>query len=303
MKVDKITIGATVPVVQYGNIMPSVELSDVSLEEGTKVGMKFIGDLFEKYSEKGGLIPKEVITTYATKKSFNEGIDIGFEPIQHIYTLDSKPLVSVTDYIKRFYKPFDVETISSVLESKWGIPQQVIRDLWEANGELTSIFGDVVHRALDYFEKFKSYGEIISSQQKDELNYCLPKHPILRNIVEGFLEINKGEVGEVHTEVLLSDIKNGICGTADRVVILDKDKKICRIKDYKVNINSEEKDKTHKVLPPFDNLPSSKLSKYQLQLSLYANLLQASGWVVEGLDVFIYENEWKHYKLDVLKII
>ena len=52
MKVDKITIGATVPVVQYGNIMPSVELSDVSLEEGTKVGMKFIGDLFENIQKK-----------------------------------------------------------------------------------------------------------------------------------------------------------------------------------------------------------------------------------------------------------
>ena len=305
MKIESIKIEATIPCSQYGNLRPTIEMSDVTIEEAEKKGMELILPLFEKYSEKGGLIPREMVSiTIPKKKSFNEeGVEIGFEPISHKYFYEGKPLVGVTDYIKKFYKPFDAETISSVLESKWGVPQQIIRDLWTSNGELTSIFGNVVHRALEYFDKFKSYGEIISSQQKEELNYCLPKHPILRKIVEGFLEINKGEVGEVHTEVLLSDVKNGICGTADRIVILDKEKKICRVKDYKVNINSEEKYKTHKVLPPFEDLPSNKLSKYQLQLSVYSNMLENSGWTVQGLDVFVYEDIWRHYELPVLKVI
>lgn len=304
MKIDNLKFGAVIPTQTYGNLQPSIEMSDVSIEEGIKVGVGFISDLFEKYSEKGGLVPKEIIKVVATKKSFNEeGVEIEFEPVGHNYTHNGKPLVSATEYIKRFYKPFDANTISSVLESKWGIPQQTIRDLWESNGELTSAFGNVVHRALELYDKFKDYGEIISSQQKEKSNYCLPKHPILRSIVEGFLEINKGEIGKVMTEVLLSDIKNGICGTADRIVIIDEAKKICRVKDFKVNIESDKVDKSYKVLAPFNELPSQKLSKYQLQLSVYANMLEHSGWTVQGVDVYIYESEWRHYELPVLKIL
>lgn len=49
-------------------------------------------------------------------------------------------------------------------------------------------------------------------------------------------------------------------------------------------------------------LPKTKLSKYQLQLSFYATLLALSGWTVEGLDVFVYENGWKHYELEILSL-
>ncbi len=303
MKIDKITINAVIPTQQYGNLQPGLEMSDVDAKEGMEFGLNYMKELFARYSEHGGLTEHDVVLSKFTKKSFNEGVDIEFEPVKHDYTFQGKPLVGATEYIKRFYKPFDAETISSVLESKWGVPQQVIRDLWDSNGELTSIFGNVVHRALEYYEKFKGYGEIISSQQKESFNYCLPKHPILRSIVQGFLDIPVIP-GEIVTEVLVSDVASGICGHADRILIINKEKKICRIQDYKVNIESEKVDsKKYKVLPPFNELPSTKISKYQLQLSIYANMLQKSGWQVEGLDVFVYEETWKHFELPVLKVI
>lgn len=303
MKIDKLEFKATIPVAQYSNIQPGIEISDVSIKEGTEVAMGFLGGLFEKYSEKGGLIPKESIQVVATKKSFNEGIDIGVEPIHHVYSYEGKTLTGVTEYIKRFYKPFDSETISSVLESKWGVPQQSIRDLWNANGELASDFGNLVHKALEFYEKFKDTGEIISSSQKEEENYCLPKHPILRNIIKEFIEKNGENKGKIVAEVLISDVKNGICGTADRIIVMDEAKKICRVADYKVNVNSEEVDKNSKVLAPFNDLPSTKLSKYQLQMSVYANMLQNTGWTVEGLDVWVYEDSWKKFELPVIKVI
>lgn len=304
MKINKIKIGAVIPVQKFGNIQPEIELSSDDVgEDVIGAGMYLIKDLFKKYSEVGEITEKDIIVSVLESKSFNENIDIDFEPISHTYTCNGKKLISATEYIKRFYKPFDADTVSSVLESKWGIPQKIIRDMWDYNGDLTSVFGNVVHKSLELYEKFKDYGEIISSQKGEEDNYCLPKHPILRSIIKGFLEINKDEVGDVKTEVLLSDIENGICGTADRIVILDKEKKICRVRDYKVNIDSEKYDKSHKVLPPFQDLPATKLSKYQLQMSLYANMLQKSGWVVDGLDVFVYEDGWKKFELPVLKVI
>lgn len=306
MKIDKLKLGATIPVQQYGNIMPEIEISSGGIgEDVLGAGMDIIKGLFAKYSEKGEITEKDIVyVTCLAKKSFNEeGVVIDFEPIAHTYKYKDKPLQGATDFIKKFYKPFDVETIASVLESKWGVPAKVIKDLWESNGGLTSDFGNVVHKALEDYEKFSQYGEVISSAKGDEKNYCLPKHPILRAIIEGFITVNQTQKGKVVTEALISDVENGICGHADRVLILDEVKKICRIQDYKVNIDSEEIDKKYKVLEPFQDLPSNKLSKYQLQMSVYANMLQKSGWVVEGLDVFVYENEWKHYELGVLKVI
>lgn len=306
MEVKKITMMGVVPVQQYGNIQPTIEIDVRPGEEkqASEYAEKFIGDFFNKYSEKGGLTERTVVAvSKLVKKSFNEDVEIEFEPVGHTYTYKGKPLVGATEYIKRFYKEFDAETISSVLESKWGVPQKNIRDMWDANGKLTSDFGSVVHRAIEDYQKFKDVGEVIASKKEEKVNSCLPKHPILRSIVEGFIEITKEEKGEVMTEVLVSNVESGICGHVDRLTILDKEKKICRIKDYKVNINSEEKDKNQKVLAPFDSLPSTKLSKYQLQTSIYANMMQKSGWVVEGIDIYVYEDNWKHFELPVLQVI
>lgn len=305
MKLDKIIFEATIPCSQYANIRPTIEMSDVTIEEAEKKGMELILPLFEKYSEKGGLIPRELVSITIPKlKSFNEeGVEIGFEPISHKYFYEGKPLIGVTDYIKKFYKPFDTDTISSVLESKWGVPQQVIRDLWEKGGEITQDLGNLIDKTLCYYEKFKNYGDIISSQKKEEDNYCLPKHPFLQKIVKEFYEIVKDGDSKIINQIMLSSIKDGICGTADRIKIIDLDKKICDIEDFKVNINAEEIDKSYKVLAPFEKLPANKLSKYQLQMSLYANLLTKSGWTVNKLRAYVFEEKWKVFEFDVLDVL
>lgn len=105
------------------------------------------------------------------------------------------------------------------------------------------------------------------------------------------------------TEVLLTDVNQGYGGHADRIVILDKKKKICRVGDYKINVGAESISAKDKPSAPFNHLPGNKITKYQLQMSIYANMLQKSGWTVEGLDVYIYEESWKYYPLDILNVI
>lgn len=302
MKIDKVKIGATIPTQAYGNIMPEIEISsDDGGEDLINAGMVVIKDLYKKYSEKGELLERIPLSVALEKKSFNEDVVIEFEPESHTYRHNGKILKGVTDYVKTFYKPFDADTISSILESQWGVPQSIIKKYWEVNGDLTSLFGDVVHKTLEHFEKFKDFGEIISSKKGDEKNYCLPKHPILRHIVEEFLKLPMKQ-GTVFTEVLVSSMELGMCGQADRILVIDKDKKICRVQDYKVNIESEKIDKSLKAKEPFNSLPANKLTKYQIQMSIYANFLQRSGWSVEGLDVFVYEDNWKHFELPVLQV-
>lgn len=302
MKLDKVGFKAVIPTGQYANIQPEIEFSDCTAGEATEVGMAYIKDLFARFSEKGALAEKSQVLEKMLKKSFNEDIEVNFEPIYHTYAHGVNPLVSATTYIHKFYKEFDAETISAVSAKSWGVEQQAVKDLWESNGDLTAAFGTVVHNALEHYDKFKSVGGDISKKKELEDNYAMPKHPILKAIIEGFISMNKTE-GTVVPEALITDIAGGFCGHADRILILDEKKKICRIQDYKVNINSEEITKGMKALAPFNKLPANKITKYQLQMSFYANMLQKSGWTVEGLDVFIYEDAWKHYELPVLKVI
>jgi hypothetical protein len=35
-------------------------------------------------------------------------------------------------------------------------------------------------------------------------------------------------------------------------------------------------------------------------MSFYAAILQKHGWIIEGLDVFVFEDSWKHHELDMI---
>lgn len=236
------------------------------------------------------------------EKSFNEDIELDYDKLGHVYRFHEQALDSVTSYLKQYYKPFELEIIAKTCGRAWEVDPQSIIDIWDSNKEGSALFGTSIHDTLEHYEKFQKIGALISQKRGAEENYALPKHPVLRQIVKDFIAINPIK-GDIMTEVLITDIQNGLAGRCDRIVIIDKEKKICRIGDYKINIESELIDKKYKVLAPFDYLPANKITKYQIQMSLYANMLQKQGWVVEGLDVYVYEGEWKYFPLEVLKVI
>lgn len=236
------------------------------------------------------------------KKSFNEDVTVGFEEVEHKYTYQDKPLQGATDYIKKFYKEFNLELVAKSCSKYWELDPQKIVDLWDSNKLISSKFGTAIHNAIEHYEIWEKTGKYISSKRDVEENYALPSHPFLKKIILDFININPIK-GKIVTEALITWVEGGLCGHADRIVILDEVNKICRVGDYKINIEAEKKDKNFKPLEPFDGLPSTKITKYQLQMSIYANMLEKSGWKVEGLDIYILEDGWKYYSLPVLKVI
>jgi hypothetical protein len=258
------------------------------------------------FAEKNELKKKECvcINPVVKERSFNEDIELDYDKIGHVYLYQGKVLQGVTDYLHKFYDEFKLDMVAKSCAKLWGVDAQDIADLWESNGKVSSEFGTAIHNALEHYERFKELGaKIAKARQQDPIrdNYALPKHPVLRQIVQDFVSINTIK-GNVLTEVLLTDVGLGLAGRADRVVILDKEKKICRIGDYKINIDAELKESKYKA-KGFETLPNNKITKYQIQLSVYSNMLQKQGWTVKGIDIYIYEDEWKYYGLEVLKVI
>lgn len=298
-RIVKFEMGATINTGQYENIQPKIEIATNNLERGTKIAMDYIADLSKRFSINGALKEKATITAKLT--SYNEpSVEADFDPIAHTYTYKGSRLIGATTLISRYYKKFDAAAIAKVCATSWGVPQQNIEDMWNSNGDIAGELGTLVHKALEHYSRYNEMGLKISAKNGKE-NPAMPKHPLLRTLIEGFHKLENTPQGTVIPEVFLTDVAQGYCGQADRLLITGE--KTCRIQDFKVNIDSDKEDKNSKALAPYNVLPATKLTKYQLQMSIYANMMQKSGWTVEGLDAFVFEDGWKHYVLPVLTVI
>jgi len=241
-------------------------------------------------------------------QSFNEDVEVRFDANSHRYTYEGREFISATTYIKKWQKDFDKDFISGLVAKSLGTIQDDVLAMWDSGGSIAADYGTVIHNALEHFERFKALGEVMQQKKDLPFNKALPSHPALRKIIEEFYEQpilaelkEEYPESEVFVEELVTNVELGLCGLIDRLFVIDLEKKICRVQDYKVNIGSEDKQKD-KYLGQMADMAKTKISKYQMQLSFYARLLELQGWTVESLDIFIYENEWKHHDLEVIKL-
>jgi len=256
--------------------------------------------LYNQYAEKK--IDFNAVPTTIKLKSFNEeGVEVDYDPIAHTYSYNGTPLQGATTYIKQFVSEFNGEQVAKTCEKSWGVPAPDILKLWGSSNEVSTEFGTLVHKTLEHYFKNRHLADKIMSARESTENPAMPKHPVLKGIIEGFLEVYKHDLN-IENEILITDVKNGRCGQVDLLNISDREGKVCRIQDFKVNIGSDEVSSKNKLKAPYDKLPATKVSKYALQLNFYRKMMENTGWTVEGLDVYAYEDGWKHYELDLFDI-
>lgn len=295
-QLQSFTVKATIPTGSYANIQPEITVSAYSMDEAEAFVMPHIQKMFNEFSD-APLKSKGVIERLT---SFNEDVVIDFDRINHTYSYQGKRLKSASGFASEHTKPFDKISISKTCEKSWGVPQADILELWDSNGKVAADFGTAVHAVLEHYFKRRELGNKILEKSKKTVNPALPNHPFLQSLVQGLEELDQEEGIEMQ-ELLISNVERGYCGLVDKLKILDLDKKICRVQDYKITYEIEKVGE--KYLEPFDTLPANKLTKYQIQMSVYANLLQLSGWTVTGLDVFNYDGNWSKHTMEVLEVI
>ena len=207
-----------------------------------------------------------------------------WDELNHKYQdLDGNELIGGSTYAETFAKPFDRDQILAACEKAWGVETAIIADIWKMNAKASTSYGDSLHVALELAHKHWKVGDKIKDKKKGlETNYSLPKQPHVRKAVESFAE----EFGlDALPEVLVTDAKNKRAGSIDRLQVIDKKKKICRVGDFKTSVMDKDKEKI-----------------YQHQLSYYAAILKAHGWTVTGLDLYMYDDGWTHKELKVLEV-
>jgi hypothetical protein len=266
----KVTLSATVPVVQYGNLVPTVEVEADSYDEAMAQAEAHITGFWNKHVEKG----KELKQAKGKKLRAFVGGDINYDDATHTYSNDAGEVyLSGSQYAKQFEKPFDRDSITGKMGAKWGVEPTDIADMWELAAEASRTFGTAVHAALQLYGQ---YGDLAKSVEKE---YHLHSQPDLKRIVESFYAEHKEKA---KCEVLVVDHNKKHAGQIDRLEVLGDNH--YRVTDYKTNAD----------------LPKEKLGVYWKQLEFYSDILRAAGCKVEPEVVYHYDGKkWVTYTNEV----
>lgn len=292
----KYTLTAVVPVAQYANLQPAIEVEADSIEEAEKQVLPYIEQFFNKYSEKHKIgAEKRALSKGRVLLKDIFGNEIFYDDATHEYTNSlGEVYLSGSRYASE--DPFDSEYWAQEFVNKYGLKEedkQKILAMWEVNGSASSSFGTALHAAIELYGTYKDLADIIDIDKKTnerkrldaktEKNSALSKLPYLQEVVKKFFtEERLAESAQY--EVLVVDHKNKRAGRIDRLLTLPDGS--YAIRDMKTN---------HKILKP-------ERTTYGKQLSFYGDIIIANGHkLTEDNPICLHhwtDNEWKDIPLE-----
>lgn len=299
-KLTKYTLTAVVPVAQYANLQPSLEIEAETIEEAQALALPYIEDFFNKYSEKHkiGAEKRALSTGRVLLKDFF-GNEIFYDDATHEYT-NALGEVYLSGSKFAAEEPFDGDYWASEFVAKYGLKEedkQRILAMWDTNGTASSSFGTALHAAIELYGQYHDIADIIDIDlktgerkkldSKTEKNSAMSKLPYLKDVVTQFFTPERlGEVAQY--EVLVVDHKNKRAGRIDRLITLPDGS--LEIRDMKTN---------NKILKKERDI-------YQKQLSFYGDILIANGATLGSNPLMLHHwtgNEWKDIPLEKINTL
>ena len=191
-----------------------------------------------------------------------------FDEASHTYTYDGRRLVSVTQFLERFFETFDGPKIARKVvtnpNSKYHgrDPEELVAE-WEANSRQARELGTLLHSNI---RQQLVDGEV-RGERSDEFHHF-----------EAFIADKNWRPLMVEEQACCTEV--GIAGTVDAVFENSRgDVFIC---DWKRAKKMKVDNRWQKAKPPIEHLDDCDLCKYSLQLSLYRHLLRKQ---LQGRDV------------------
>ena len=248
--------------------------------------------------------------------------------------------LSGSAFPNKFYEEFNTdEAIDRILtayypkanEDKKADIKKALLEMWDLNRIASTSYGTSIHAALENYDRFYKLGDktkkvqVLKTKTNVGPNKALSKNPFLSKIVQDFHEKFGGDYIRLNEQFIWTH-EAQLCGSIDRVKVIDSEKKIIRIQDFKTDGDIHE---TKYQLPEsiFRGVGKAALKKgvkekpntvedtllglHWLQLSFYAHILtKYYGYTVEGLDVYWLnpaklckgENAWEEFSHDVIDI-
>ena len=248
--------------------------------------------------------------------------------------------LSGSKFPEKFYPEFDnEEALGRIItayypkanEDKQNDIKKALLEMWDINRIASTSYGTAIHAALENYDRFYKLGDktkkvqVLKTKTNVGPNKALSKNPFLAKIVQDFHDKFGGDYIRLNEQFIWAH-EAQLCGSIDRVKVIDAEKKIIRIQDFKTDGDIHEMKyqledsifrgvgkkalKAGKKEKP-NTVEDTLLGLHWLQLSFYAHILtKYYGYTVEGLDVYWLnpaklckgENAWEEFNHDVLDI-
>lgn len=190
------------------------------------------------------------------------------------YYNGSKVRYSVTQYINRFFEPFDSEDISKKYALKHNLKQEDVLLEWEKKGKVASLAGTAIHSHLENLKRGKNFNidysnaerEGLLAEVKDRVEILLPQ-------ANAFHRDTLGKLFPIHLEYTVG-VKDIIAGNIDMLCWNDYAKEF-QIWDYK-NLKEYSTNNYYgkKAKSSFCKLPDCNEVHYSIQLNTYKAIIE-----------------------------
>lgn len=293
----KYKLSATVPVAQYANLVPEVEVEAETIEEAEAMILPYIENFFNKYSEKKkiGAAKKAASTGRVLLKDIFDN-EIFYDDALHEYTNSlGEVYLSGSQYASE--DDFDGDYWASEFVAKYGLKEedkQRILAMWDCNSNASSSFGTALHAAIELYGTYRDIADIIDidlktgerkknkGDSKTEKNSAMSKLPYLKDVVKAFFTPER-LAENAQYEVLVVDHKNKRAGRIDRLITLEDGS--YEIRDMKTN---------NKIL-------KKERDQYAKQLSFYGDIIIENGKKLGGNPLMLHHwkgDTWEDIKLE-----
>ena len=215
-----------------------------------------------------------------------KNIDLSFIEEDHLYFMrDENGMIrsnypSVSKIIKKFYEEFDADGISLRMAKGDKQRQKELLKEWADKGTYATNQGSRVHYILEK-ELISQYGDY--KKVREPIYECDDEQI---QTSDNMIEAGKDFLNLMHernavlldTEIVLGDPELGYVGQPDKVWLVENKQGTdygILITDWKTNKpeNFKKQRYTKKMYAPFDNIDSTALGHYYLQLPFYGKLL------------------------------
>lgn len=261
----KFKVTATIPVGNYANVQPEIEVEAETYELAQAEAMGKLEAIWRQY----GVVPLNKQNGERKLVDCFVGGQIYYDGAAHVYSNEAgETYLSGSTYAKQFEKEFDAKAISEALAKKFKVSAQDILDMWQLKSEISMGLGTALHGAMELFGK---YDGLATTMEKTT---SLHTSPMVMNAVELFYKGKEKE--KAVYEVFIADHAQKHAGQVDRLIITgDKE---CIIEDFKTG-------EVEKRLPV-----------YYKQLEFYKGIMESHGWVATTRISYWDGKKWTYYQ-------
>lgn len=258
----KVKLSATIPTVQYGNIMPEFEVEADTLEAGLAIVEPQLVSTWNKYVEEG----KQLKTSKGKLVKCFVGGEIYYDDATHTYTNEAGEVyLSSSAHAATFSKPFDKQGIAQATAKKWNVSADNVITMWELKSKISRDLGTALHEAIELRRRF----EKLSTTMKKETHIHLS--PMVKTAVDELMELIP--IGEEEIEAVVVDHDKKRVGRIDLLTIAAP--QTCIVRDFKTGDIDD------------------KLTQYWEQLKFTSEILEANGWKVPRREIYHWDGKWK----------